>query len=115
MIRADVKYLGIAIVTAKKRTADEAGEISQRSAKTMEEYLFTAIYHRLNSLPYKWQKPADEKASKANNSSHKPEEEGLPTEYIEQPEAGEVKTIGMPAEEKPVKKPAKKSSKKADK
>ena len=100
MIRADYKYLSIALQSAKKRTEDIAGEIVQRSNKTMEEYLFTAIYHRKNGLPYKWQKPKeDEKAGKTTNTSHHPEQEGLPSEYLEQPDASEVKTIGMPAEE----------------
>lgn len=101
MIYADAEYLKTGLATAKKRTADTTGEIVQSSNLTMEDHLFTTLYHRKNKKPYSWQKPKDTigEVKKPTNTSRKPEEEGLPAEYLEQAEAGEVITTVMTEEE----------------
>lgn len=97
MIKADVKYISRGLIVAKKSKTDEAGQFAVRNMVTMEDFLFRAIYTRRNGLAYAFQN----KQEKESNSNRKPEEEGLPGEYIEIPEAGEVKIseVAVPAEE----------------
>lgn len=93
MIKADVKYIALGLVNAKKSRKDEAGQIAVRNSQSMEDFIFRAIYTRRNKLAYAFQN----KQEKDTNTSNKPAEEGMPGEYIETPDAGEV-SIGDVAE-----------------
>lgn len=99
MIYADVEFLKLGLATAKKRKDDTTGSIVQSSNLTMEDHLFTTIYHRKNKVAYEWQRAKDSVAEvKETNTTLHPEQEGMPAEYTEQPEASEVVTTTAPAE-----------------
>lgn len=92
LIKADVKYFASALIMAKKSKMDEAGQLVVRNAQSMEEFLFRAIYTRRHNLAYAFQNKQD-KESKTTDSSRHPAQEGLPKEYTEQPEGGEVTIV----------------------
>lgn len=84
MIKADVKYFAVCLLSGKRPTADEAGKIVVRNSKSMEAYLFRAIYTRRNKLAYEWQNK-QEKAEKDATVA-----DSTPIEYAETPDAGSV-------------------------
>lgn len=92
LIKADVKFLDSALIQAKKSKTDEAGQLVVRNAQTMEEFLFRAIFTRRHNLAYAFQNKQDKESKTTDTTAH-PAQEGMPNEYIVQPEAGEVKVI----------------------
>ena len=90
MIKADVKYIALGLLNAKKSKTDEAGQISVRNAQSMEDFIFRAIFTRRNHLAYAFQN----KQEKESSATTKPADVGvLPAEYIETPEAGDVTVV----------------------
>lgn len=92
LIKADVKYIALGLLNAKKSKTDEAGQIVVRNAQSMEDFLFRAIYTRRHNLAYAFQNKQDKESKTTDTTAH-PAQEGMPKEYIEQPEGGEVTIV----------------------
>lgn len=90
MIKADVRYIAAGLISAKRSKTDEAGQLAVRNSVSMEEFLFRAIYTRRNGLAYAFQNKQDKEASAKKDPTVA---DSKPADYVETPEAGEVKVV----------------------